>query len=722
MRMREQAGMAVGKALRAAIVTMATALLVACSGGARDDGGRASANATATAADTMLADEADGTNWPLYGRTFSADHFSPLRQIDTGTVGQLGLVWHLDLPDTGSLYTSPVVVDGVIYFAQGYSVLHAVDARTGKLLWKYDPEVWKVAGVKQRAAWGSRGIAWYDGRIYAGTIDGRLIAVDAKTGKLAWETQTTEGPDDGRYITGAPWVFRGKVMIGHGGADFNPVRGYVSAYDAKTGKQVWRFHIVPGDPKKGFENKAMEMAARTWTGEWWKYGGGGTAWNAMAYDPKYNRVYIGTGNGAPWNAKVRSPGGGDNLFLASIVALDADTGEYIWHYQTNPGETWDYNSAMDIELATLAIDGKPRDVILHAPKNGFFYVIDRASGKLVSAEKFVKVNWASHIDLKTGRPVENPAARYPGPEGAVVMPGPMGGHNVQPMSFSPVTGLTYIPAQDTANFYTDAGVDRKNWKPVPGRMGYNVAISFAKPPKPLPKRETFLLAWDAVKQKPAWRVPLPVNSGGGVISTGGNLLFMGGSDGRFVAYDARDGKTLWSFDAQTGMSSEPVTYSVDGRQYVTILAGYRGIVDGSPWDYRTQPRRVLTFAIGGKAALPPAPPPAKKQFMTHPGFVLDNAKADQGEKLYSASRCTSCHGVALQAGGMAPDLRESAVPQSAEVFAQVLHDGILSQQGMPGFAELSPAELEALRHYIVRTSRKAAAGVKEGPHDEELRH
>lgn len=679
-------------------------------------------SAPAARADVMPANEADGTNWPLYGRTFSANHFSPLAQINADNVADLGLVWSYDLPDTGSLYTSPVAVNGILYFAQGYSVLHAFDARTGKLLWKYDPEVWKVAGVKQRAGWGNRGIAYYDGNIYAGTIDGRLIAVDAKTGKLAWETQTTEGPDDGRYITGAPWVFRGKVLIGHGGADFNPVRGYVTAYDATTGKQAWRFHVVPGDPNKPFENDAMEMAAKTWTGEWWKFGGGGTVWNAMAYDPKYNHVYIGTGNGAPWNARVRSPGGGDNLFLASIVALDADTGEYVWHYQTNPGESWDYNSAMDIELATLDIDGQPRDVILHAPKNGFFYVIERGTGKLVSAEKFVAVNWAEKIDLATGRPVENPAARYPDEKGFVMRPGPMGGHNAQPMSFSPVTGLAYIPAQETAHFFTDTGVDRDNWQPTPGGMGYNVAVTFAPPPKPLPERETFLLAWDPIKQAEAWRVPLPVQSGGGIISTAGNLVFAGTSMGRFEAYDARNGKTLWSFDAQTGISSQPVTYSVDGKQYITLLAGYRGIVDPSPWDYRTQRRRVLTFAMGGTEKLPPPPPSVEKQFVDDPEFVVDAAMADRGARLYGAARCTSCHGVALQAGGMAPDLRESAVPLSAEVFAQVINDGMLREQGMPAFPEFSAEDREALRHFIVRTMRAAARGETADLQGGELRH
>lgn len=312
----------------------------------------------------------DGTDWPGYGG-IDENHYSPLKDINGHNVGRLGLAWYQDIDGGGSSLTAPIAVDGILYYASGYSVVHAVDAATGHELWTYDPQSWKVADQKMRGAWGSRGIAYDNGAVYVGTIDGRLIAINARTGHRLWSTQTI-GKDDERYISGAPWVFNGKVLIGHGGADFAPIRGYVTAYDQKTGKQLWRFYTVPGDPKLGFENKAMAMAAKTWTGEWWKYGGGGTAWNAMAYDPKYNRIYIGVGNGSPWNQKIRSPGGGDNLFLCSIVALDADTGEYVWHYQTNPGETWDFNSAMDMELARLKIDGRERDVLMHAPKNGFF--------------------------------------------------------------------------------------------------------------------------------------------------------------------------------------------------------------------------------------------------------------------------------------------------------------------------------------------------------------
>ena len=283
-----------------------------------------------------LADEADGTNWAAFGRTFSANHYSPLAQINDGNVAKLGLAWSYDIPPVPSVFTEPLAVDGVLYFAVGLSVVHAMDAKTGKLLWQYDPEIHKTAGEKMRVSWaGVRGIAYWKGKVYTGTTEGRLIALDANTGKPIWSVQTLKD-GDGRYVSGPPWIFNGKVAIGHGGADFNLVRGYVTAYDAETGKQAWRFYTVPGDPAKGFENSAMAMAAKTWTGEWWKFGGGGTVWHAMAYDPKYNRLYVGTGNGTPWNQKIRSPGGGDNLFLCSIVALDADTGDYVWHYQVNP--------------------------------------------------------------------------------------------------------------------------------------------------------------------------------------------------------------------------------------------------------------------------------------------------------------------------------------------------------------------------------------------------
>ncbi len=458
----------------------------------------------------------DAGNWRGFGRADDEQHFSPLAEIDGNTISRLGLAWSFDLEAANSV-TAPVAVDGVLYMATGYSVMRALDAVSGRELWRYDPEVPQAAGIRLRQGWGSRGLAYLDGRLFTGTQDGRLIAVDAKTGEPLWSVQTLE-PGDVRFISGAPRAFDGKVIIGHGGSDGGPTRGYVTCYDAATGRQIWRFWLVPGDPAKGFENAAMAMAAKTWTGEWWKLGGGGGAWNAFAYDPELKLVYIGTGNGAPWNQKIRSPGGGDNLFLSSIVAVNADTGAYVWHYQTNPGETWDYNATMDMELATLTIDGKPRKVLMQAPKNGFFYVLDRETGKLLSAEPFAKVTWASHIDLKTGRPVEAPNARYA--KGSFELwPGPTGAHSWLPMAFSPQTGLVYIPASDRPMVINDDGVDLKGWR----WPGHNIVDGGTRgdfnPDLPGASM-SYLVAWNPVTQKPAWKVQTPGFWGGGVMATG----------------------------------------------------------------------------------------------------------------------------------------------------------------------------------------------------------
>ena len=664
-------------------------------------GALAQLGARADVDDARLADEKGGLDWPAYGRTFSEQRFSPLDQINRQTVSRLGLAWSLELPEW-NVSSAPVEVDGVIYIAVGFSVLYAVDAVTGKVLWSYDP---KVAPEKMHYAWGIRGLAFWNGKVIAGVQDGRLFAVDAKTGKLAWETLTTE-PGDNRYITGAPRVFNGKVIIGHGGADFGHVRGYVTTYDAATGKLLWRWWIVPGDPAKGFENKAMERAAKTWKGQWWKFGGGGTAWNALTYDPDFNRVYIGTGNGGPWNAKLRSPGGGDNLFLCSVVALDADTGEYVWHYQTSPGESWDFTSTMDMVLATIPIDGQPRKVLLHAPKNGFFYVIDRETGKLISAEKLGKVTWAKGIDMATGRPIENRGVRYEDGE-AIMWPGSGGLHNWQPMSFSPDTGLTYIPAHEMAGYYNDRGFDPKTYDmDRDGPMGLNAFHDDI----PRSAGSSSLLAWDPVHQKKVWEVPLPGATNGGVMTTHGGLVFQGQADGKFVARDDRTGAVLWSTDMGVGTQAPPITYSVNGRQYVTLLAGWAGgqMLLGSlsaqhGWVGRDHPRRLLTYELGGTARLPPSPPPSQPKPVDDPAFKLDPALALRGRSLYE--KCLICHGAGVVAGGFAPDLRASPIPLNAQAFAAVVHDGGLQARGMPAFPELKPEDLAALQHYIRERAR-----------------
>jgi quinohemoprotein ethanol dehydrogenase len=455
--------------------------------------------------DKVLSNEAEGANWASYGRTYSENHYSPLQQIDATNVGRLGLVWQHDIAPVANTFAAPLAVDGVLYFAIGYSVVHAMDARTGKLLWTYDPHVPETAGRKLRGGWGIRGIAFWEGRIITGLHDGRLIALDARTGKLLWSVWTTE-PNDSRYVTGPPWVFNGKVVIGHGGADFEPTRGYITAYDIRTGKQLWRFYTVPGNPKQPFETEALKMAAKTWSGDWWKFGGaGGTVWHAFAYDPQFKRLYFGTGNGWPWNPRIRS--GGDNLFLTSIVAVDADTGKYAWHYQVIPSETWDYDACSDLELATLTIDGKSVPVLMQAGKNGFFYVIDRRNGKLISANNFTKVTWAERIDLVTGRPVELPGSRFENGVAQLVFPGPIGAHATQAMSFNPVSGLAYIPTTELGGVYTDPDGNLDEWQPRPGFVP-NTGLGRARSPPPVPPGKSFLVAWDPIKQQQTWSVPL----------------------------------------------------------------------------------------------------------------------------------------------------------------------------------------------------------------------
>ncbi len=660
-------------------------------------------NAQAVVDNEALSAAADGRDWPAWGRGFDEQRYSPLDEINRDTVDRLALAWTYEFDEIWNVSSQPLAVDGVIYLAVGYSVVHAIDAASGRLLWKYDPQ---VDPKKMRMAWGSRGLAFWKGRVYVGVQDGRLLALEAATGALAWSVLTTE-PGDNRYITGAPRVFNDTVIIGHGGADFGRVRGYVTAYDSATGAQRWRWHVVPGNPADGFENAAMEMAAKTWSGQWWKYGGGGTVWNAMTYDPAYNRVYLGTGNGSPWNHKLRSPGGGDNLFLCAVVALDADSGEYVWHYQTNPGESWDFNSAMDMVLADMEIGGARRKVLLHAPKNGFFYVIDRDQGRLISAEKLGKVTWAERVDPATGRPLEVPGARYENGE-ALIWPGPSGVHNWHPMAYSPDTGLVYIPTREMAGWYNDEGRDPRRWQmSVDDPMGLRGYFDDV----PATAGNSALTAWDPRSQSRAWQAATPGLANGGVIATRGGLVFQGQADGRFVARDARSGVELWSREMGVGTQAPPLSYAVNGRQHVAVLAGWGGsqMLMGSlsaqhGWVGRQYPRRLLAWRLDGEAQLPPSPPPSRPQPIDDPAFVVDAARADAGRKLYSRL-CVICHGTAAVAGGYAPDLRASSVPLSADAFAAIVRDGGLVARGMPEYPELGPPELEALRHYIRQRAR-----------------
>jgi len=509
--------------------------------------------------------------WLTYGRDYANSHFSPLSRINTETVSGLRLAWTYDIGTRpGRPQANPLVSNGVLYATGAWSVVFAVDARTGEEKWRWDPALVSGGADSGGASFCcgpvNRGVALWGNKVYAGLLDGRLVALDAETGHLAWVRQTTPVGTD-YSITGAPRVVNGKVIIGNGGAEYG-VRGFVTAYDAETGDEVWRFYTVPGNPALGFESQALEFAAGTWTGEWWILGGGGTVWDAIAYDAEADLLYIGVGNGSPWSRDLRSPGGGDNLYLSSIVALRPDTGEYVWHFQTTPGDDWDFTATQNIVLADLVIDGVERKVLMQAPKNGFFYVLDRLTGEFISAGPFGFVTWARAVHPETGVPIESAFARY-GREGQWIAPGPIGAHNWEPMSFSPQTGLVYIPGQNNARFYQAAA----ELDPTPGQWNLGLASgSFGQSPLPEDLPPGFLLAWDPVAQEEVWRVPIQSQRNAGTLATAGNLVFSGQADGTFFARNAETGDLLWSEQLAPGMAS-PSTFELDGRQYVTILAG-----------------------------------------------------------------------------------------------------------------------------------------------------
>ncbi|MEY4762898.1 MAG: hypothetical protein RLZZ200_2754 [Pseudomonadota bacterium] len=692
------------------LAAIALALLAGC----------ANAPAPVVIDNASLANEQDGTNWPAFGRTFRETHYSPLSQVNTESVKRLGLAWTLDLDVTNSI-TAPLAVNGVIYLGAGHGIIHAVEAKTGKLLWRHDARAMERNPDKLHVAWGIRGIAFWKDKVYAGTSDGRLIALNAKDGAELWSAQTVD-PKDGAVITGAPRVFNGKVVIGFSGGDFSPLRGYVTAYDAESGKKLWRFFFVPGKPGTTdgeVSDPAMAKAAETWTGEWWKYGGGGSAWNAMTYDPEFNRLYIGTGNGTPMNWKLRSPGGGDNLFIASVVALDADTGEYAWHYQTTPGDSWDYDSAVDMSLVDLKIDGQDRKVMLHAAKNGFFYVLDRKDGKLISAEKLGTVTWADKVDLKTGGPVMTAGAKYE-KKNILLWPSFQAVHHWLPQSWNPKLGLMFEPTLEMPAEFGDDGVDTKHYAPRMRTTDYT-GLTVGGGDVPPDAGRSVLKAWDPVAKKVIWSVETPGVSNGGTLATGGDLVFQGLADGNFHAYSAKDGTDLWSFFAGVAATGVPISFSVDREQYIAVTAGPLGgstaafgsISGRWGWDPRVHPRRLLVFKLDAKGVLPATPPRKPAVPLEGAEFKVDAVKARTGQREYE--QCTLCHGMGVVGGGIAPDLRASPVLLSAEAFAHVVRDGSLKPRGMPSFADITDAQLESLQHFVRQKARADLATAAKAP-------
>ena len=658
----------------------------------------------------MLAAPED---WPSFGRTPGEQHYSPLEQIDRKSVERLSLAWHFDLPSEHTV-SAPVAAEGKLFITTGHSTIRAFDAVSGELLWTYDSGTRQRAGHILRFFYGNRGLAYWEGHVFIATYDGRVIALDAKTGEPVWQQTTTE-PGDGRFVAGPPRVFDGRLVIGHGGADFGPVRGYVDCFDARSGERLWRFYTVPGNPADGFENEAMEMAAETWSGEWWRFGGGGTAWNAFSYDPELNQLYIGVGNGYPYNHTLRSEGEGDNLFLASIVAVDADTGDYVWHYQTTPAEQTDYTATMDMTLATLRIDGRQRRVLMQAPKNGFFYVLDRTSGELISAEPFAEVTWATHVDLATGRPVEVPGYRYHGKELFRLKPSFAGAHSWLPQSFSPKTGLVYIPVIENAIDVGDKGIAdlEDSWG------GLGMVSHFVHD---IPEAHTgYLKAWDPVAQEARWIVKQPSDWPGGTLATAGGLVFQGRIDGKFVAYDAETGSEVWTYEVGVPVIAPPISFGVNGTQYVSVLTGFGTAGAGSfvggteAFDVRYRlPRRLLTFALDGRDELPRDAPLAAV-VSPDPTFVSDPELEREGALHYHLGGCASCHGMGGASGGAAPDLRYSPFPTDRAAFQAAVRAGSLVDAGMPRFEELSAQQTEAIRQYLRALMQQLRTGDPEPP-------
>ncbi|HUD90705.1 PQQ-dependent dehydrogenase, methanol/ethanol family [Sphingobium sp.] len=677
-------------------------------------------------------------DWPLQGRTADGARFSPMSNIDAGNVGELGLAWTFKIDPDRGMETTPIVIDGIMYATGPYSIVYALDASTGQEVWRYDPEVDRGMSGNGCCGPANRGVAVANGKVYVGVFDGRLVSLDAKTGKLLWSVDTIVDHQRNYTITGAPVVAGNVVVIGNGGSEYG-VRGYVTAYDVNSGKQAWRFFTVPGAPGgPEAKTRAMQIAQPTWFGKGYvEQGGGGTVWDSMIYDPELDLLYIGVGNASLWNRTLRSEGKGDNLFVSSIVALKPRTGEYVWHYQTTPGDAWDYTATQNMVLADLDIGGRKRKVIMQAPKNGFFYVLDRLTGQFISAKNFVPVNWASGIDQKTGRPIIDEAiARYGTGDAKVVSPDSIGAHNWQPMSFNPKTGLVYIPAQITAGFFKELPRSPLSKHlgtmnvggytgaaPVPA-AGKGVEIADAKLPSLGNKadREAIqrswkgrLVAWDPVRQKEVWSHDYGTIWNGGLLSTAGGLVFQGTADGRLVAYSASDGKALWEFPARTGIMAAPITYRVKGEQYVAVAAGWGGIfplLNGALAKRANvdAEARILVFKLGGKEQLPPSVKP-ERELVALP--VTGSPAALRAGAMNYAIHCSACHGGAAIAGGAGPpDLRTMSAA-TYDSFGALIKGGLTSV-GMPDFsAKLTDAQIEQVRQYIGSRNAELRADPKQ---------
>ena len=667
-------------------------------------------------------------SWLTYGGDYKEQRHSRLAKITKNNVADLGVAWTFDLSTGRGVESTPIVHDGVMYVTSAWSIVHALDAVTGEEIWTYDPEVAGEDAIKGCCDVVNRGVAIYDGKIYLGVFDGRLEALDAKTGKLVWSKVTVDQSQP-YTITMAPRIVKGRVIIGNSGGELG-VRGYVSAYDAKTGELDWRFYTVP-NPKKEPDGAVSdeilaELVNDTWgdTGGWVTDGGGGTAWDAIVFDEENDHIIVGVGNGSPWNAKIRDPESkGDNLFLSSILALDADTGAYKWHFQTTPRDQWDFTATQSIILADLPVgeDGADRQVVMQAPKNGFFYVLDAKTGEFLSGNNFVPMNWATGLD-ENGRPIEADFARVTDGEPQAIFPGPLGAHNWHPMAYSPQEKLAYIPAQLIPQLFQDIQIERDPdayWN-----LGYNLAAGI--PPEfPAGTLDAFrglnqgwLVAWDPIKQEARWTVQHDGPWNGGILSLGTGIVVQGQREGDVVAYDAANGDKLWSQNVKAGALSGLSTYEVDGEQYMTITTGWGtawALSAGYGYNSPVPPQvgRVVTFKVGGTGEIPDPMVTAVER--TPKGEAFGSPEQVLSGLAHYSENCLVCHGPLAVSSGVLPDLRWSYATADKNEWIDIVGNGSLSDNGMVSFkSQVSPEAMEDIRAYVMSQSHLAVANGEAG--------
>jgi quinohemoprotein ethanol dehydrogenase len=675
----------------------------------------------------LLGIASEPGSWLTPGRDFGKTHHSPLRQINRDNVTRVGFAWEYETGTQRGLEATPQMVDGVVYASGNWGEVYAVDARSGQQIWRFDPQVDKQWGRYACCDAVNRGVSVWKGRVYVAALDGRVFALDAATGTVDWVAESIDDQSRAYTVTGATQVAGDVVVIGNSGAEFD-ARGYITAFDLETGERRWRFYTVPGDPSKPYEHPELEQAAKTWDPQSrWDVGGGGTVWDAMVYDPELDLLYVGTGNAALYNAKERSPSGGDNLYLASILAIDPDDGRLVWHYQEVPGESWDYTATQHIMLADIELQGRQRKVLMQAPKNGFFYVLDRATGELLSADPYVAVTWAEGIDMATGRPIFSPQADYTtGPK--LIYPSMGGGHNWNPMAYSPDTGLVYIPAIEAGMLYFDPTPGQHDYLPKSvniGVVGLFREDLAALPPEldallppveellagqPEEPTRTVLRAWDPVRREVAWEVERGEWwNVAGVLSTGANLVVQGEAMGMLSFFDGSNGELLHEIDTGTSIVAAPASYELDGEQYIVVMAGFGGAVKWQMYPPETaayqrgNAGRLLAFKLGGgtvpkPAELPPLDP------IPEPPPLPQGADVARGNELFDL-HCALCH---FNTGRGRPSNLYYMSAGTHAAFDAIVRGGGRVPLGMPRFDDvLSAEDAEAIRAALITRASDA---------------